>query len=362
VLYATGKYHYIYKTMKITNYLLLSTLLFISCSGQNKWKPYTDEKGKLQIAFKDNPKVKTESQQFQFGAINWTIASIDTSQDDNLSYSIKYADFPTNIITSDSIQTLQQFFIFTQSDLIQSLGQESAENINIKQLQGYPGREFRWVDKSNNIGYTRRVFLVSNRVYFLEVKYKISNDHNNDIWGFLDKFSLLNTSNNLNSETALEKPEKKFEIDFPGITKITDNQTYTALWGNTYVILEAYETPKNEIDLTTTKNIMYGVNYAKLPADKLKTLTKQQIKDFVTAAFTDNIKNSNGKIIFQKDVSVNGNWGIEAEGTLIDNSVVMHLKGFVIKDYYYQIIVLSKNGHQDNKEAEDFINSFKLKE
>ena len=336
-------------------------ITFVSCSGQPKWENYTDTKGQFKIEFDGKPTVRTEQQQFQFGNITWTTAVIDKPDKSNLSYLIKYADFPTNIISSDSLRLLQDFFVFTQSDLAQTLGETGLDNMNFKNVQKYPGREFRWIDRANNLGYTRRTFLVNNRLYFLEVKYKLDHDFNNDIEGFLDKFSLVKTPDNLNPEITAEKPIKKFEASFPGKTKLRDNPTFHELFGNVYAILESYEAPKDKIDLPTTKNIMYGVNYAKLPTDKLKTISVKQVRDFVVKAFTDNIqKQTNGKILMQKEISLDDNWGIEGEGTMLNDMAVIHMRAFIVNDYYYQVIVMSKNGMQDNQEASDFLNSFRL--
>ncbi|HSZ34833.1 MAG TPA: hypothetical protein VK772_16060 [Puia sp.] len=74
--------------MKLTNPILTCLLItiIISCSAQTKWDKYSDEKGKLQISFYGKPIIKTETEKLQFGTINWTIASIENSHDDNLRY------------------------------------------------------------------------------------------------------------------------------------------------------------------------------------------------------------------------------------------------------------------------------------
>ena len=343
------------------HHLTILLIAFVSCSGQPKWENYTDNKGQFKIEFEGKPAIRTEQQQFQFGNVTWTTAVIDKPDKSNLSYSVKYADFPANIISSDSLRLLQDFFVFTQGDLTQTLGEAGLDNVNLKEIQKYPGREFRWIDRTNNLGYTRRTFLVNNRLYFLEVKYNLDHDFNNDIEGFLDKFTLVKVSDNPNPEITAEKPIKKFEANFPGKTKLRDNPIFHELFGNVYAILESYEVPKDQIDLTTTKNIMYGVSYAKLPTEKLKTIPVQQVRDFVVKAFTDNIgKQTNGKILLQKEISLDGNWGIEGEGTMLNDMAVMHMRAFIVNDYYYQVIVMSKYGMQDNNEALDFLNSFKL--
>ena len=349
--------------MSIKNcYLILLIVTFISCSGQIERETYSDEKGRFKIEFKGKPTIKNEAQQFQFANLTWTIALVDNADKNNLSYMVKYADFPAHIISSDSLRLLQDFFFFTQRDLAPALGETGLDNINIKQVQKFPGREFRWIDKANNIGYTRRVFLVNERLYFLEVKYILQNDFNNDIEGFLDKFSLLKSGDNLNPEIIAKKPVKKFEAIFPGKTYTKDNPIFHELFGNIYGMGEVYEVPADQKDLPTIKNIVYGVNYVKLPTEKLNTIPLEQVKEFVTKAFTDNIQSqSNGKILLQKEIKLDGHWGIEAQGTMVNGLLVMHSRSYLVGDYYYQVSVLSKNGTQNNKEALDFLNSFKLK-
>lgn len=342
-------------------YLTILFFTFCSCSDQSKWDSYVDDKGQYKIEFQGKPTIKIYQQQFPFANVTWTNAIIEKPDKNNLSYLVKYADFPENIITSDSLRILQDFFLFVQSDLAQSLGETGLDNINLKAIQKYPGREFRWKDNLNKLGYTRRMFLVRNRLYFLEVKYKLENDFNNDIEGFLDKFALLKTADNQNPEILAERPVKKFEARFPGPTTISDNPAFHELFGNVYGLLEAYEVPRDQRNLPTVKNILYGVSYARLPTDKIKGISEQRLREFVTTTFTDNIeKQPKGKILLQREISLAGNWGIEGQGIMLDGMAVMHLRAFIVDDYYYQVVVMSKNGTQNNQEALAFLNSFRL--
>jgi len=343
------------------SHILFFLGIFISSSGQAEWKTYTDEKGLFKIDFRGTPTKRTESQKFTFGEVVWTIIETNKPGDDNLSYSVKYADFPSIAITSDSITQLESFFFANQTDLVTTLGEAGLSEIRTKQVQKYPGREFRWLDKSKNVGYTRRMFLVGNRLYYLEVKFKLEDNFNKNILGFLDKFTLLNTPENPNPEAITEKPEKKFDVSFPGKTKVTETSMVNPVFDNMLVLSEAYETPKDQIDSPTIPNLLYGVNYAKLPENKLKQLSPEQLKEFVTTAFTNNtIKHSNSKILLQKEITIDGHWAFEGQVTVANGMGVMHLRGFIVKDYYYQVIVISKNGMQNNKAALDFLNSFKL--
>ncbi len=343
-----------------SNYFFFFLVVVFSCSTQPEWIPYTNEKGSFKIGFKGKPLTKTEEQYFQFGDITWTSAYIEKPDASNLGYSIKYADFPPEVITSDSLRLLHEFFVFIQQDFFKNLGQESVSTIKIIQIQNYPGREFIWKDKKTKINYTRKIFLVKNRVYLLEVKYTPEHAFNKDIDGFCDKFSLINTIDNPNPEIIPEKPLKKFEATFPGETTTKDNQQFHEFFGNVYALLEGYEVP--QADSPANMNIMFAVNYLKIPGDKLKNISIEELREFARKAIIDNIlSHAQGKVIYQKKISLDGNWGTEGQGIILDGKVVIHTRSYIVQDYYYQVMVMSKIGTENNKEAVDFLNSFKLK-
>jgi len=333
---------------------------FINCPAQSEWKPYTNKKGKFKIDFKDKPTENKKSQPLGAISLNWTIIEVNEPDNSTLTYSVKYADLSPDFITSDSLHMLQEFFSFTQSDLAPSLGESGLYEINVKQIQKYPGREFRWIDKPNDIGYTRRLFLVKSRLYFLEVKFTLENNFDIDIMGFLDKFTLINIPDNTNPEKLSEKPEKKFEAMFPGKTRVRNNPTIDEIFGNINASAEAYETPRDQLDLPSIQNMLYGVNYVKLPAAKLKVLSREQRMEFLRSTFTNTIEKHNGKLLFEKEIKLDNNPGYEGQGTIVNGMAVMHLRAFMIDDYYYQVIVISKNGMENNKAALDFLNSFKI--
>jgi hypothetical protein len=348
--------------MKSYHFTWAFILLFlISCSPKPTWKTYTSDKGRFKVDFKDEPLVQSKASKFQSINITWISAVVDKPDQYNLSYLVKYADFPSHLITSDSLNLLQEFFLLTQMDLASTLEDSSCDAINFKEIHRYPGREFRWIDQDNKLGYTRRTFLVKNRLYFLEVKYKLERDFNNDIEGFLDSFALLDEEVNANPEIIAEKPEKLFEANFPGKTSIRDNPIFHEFCGSLYAILEAYEVPQEQIMLPSTKNILYGVSYAKFPKEVLDTVSAQALRDVVTKTFADRIEQSNGEFLEQKEITLDKHWGIEGQGTALNGMVVLHIRSYIVDDYYYQVMVMSKNGTQNNKEALDFLNSFKLK-
>jgi hypothetical protein len=349
--------------MKLSNFLWAFILLFlVSCSAEPEWKTYTSDNGRFQIAFKDEPIVQSIASTFQSINITWTSTAVEKPDNYNLSYLVKYADFPSHLITSDSLSLLQEFFLLTQMDLASTIEDSSCDAITFKEIHKYPGREFRWIDYDKKLGYTRRTFLVKNRLYFLEVKYRLERDFNNDIEGFLDSFALIDIEINSNPEIIAEKPEKLFEANFPGKTSIRDNPIFHEFCGSLYAIMEAYEVPQEQIMLPSTQNILYGVSYAKFPKETLDTVSAQALREVVTKTFADRMEQSNGEFLEQKEITLDKHWGIEGQGTALNGMVVLHMRSYIVDDYYYQVMVMSKNGTQNNKEALDFLNSFKLKQ
>jgi hypothetical protein len=340
-------------------YFILFFIAHLSCYGQDNWQTYKCEDGHFKVDFKGSPENKIDFQEYVFSNLIWNVVVFDKGDNFNLSYLVKYANILTKTMTSDSLRLLQEFFFLTQNDL--SSKNCLLDKIYVRNIQQYPGREYRWIDKNNNIGYTRRVFLVKSKLYFLEVKYKLENDFNTDIEHFLNTFSLLNTLDNNNPEKLLDKPYKNFYADFPGKTKSVENQIFDEIFGDIMFVSEIYELPDNLKDLPSTKNIAYVVSYAKLPKKILDTLSNERKQSFIIKALTDiATKQSDGKLDFQKEISFNGAWGYEGQVKLYQGMASMHLKAFVINDYYYQVIVMSKRGFEKNNEATKFFDSFKI--
>ncbi len=338
--------------MKYSNYfLLILTIVFLSCKGQDKkneeWKPFTDSVGNFQIGFESKPLFKTETQQYGFGNIIWHMTFLNKPDNSNYNFLIKYADFPENIVTSDSSAFLNNFFLMTQEDLITK---KIPYNLRTIEILDYPGREFHFLDTTHNLAYTRHVFLVNNRLYFLEVKSEINNDYRNEIDFFFDSFKLINTRNNIRSQIDDTKQLKKFQVNFPGETSITTQTSFSELFGNVNISRESYETTLG----------MYGVNFAKLPDDKLEKISEKQLKDFITKAFTTNVLNTNGKIISQKEITINNRWALEGIGSIQEGEIILHIRSVIVKNYYYQVFIMYEKGKVDNQKINDFLNSFKI--
>ncbi len=332
-------------------FLLFLVFLVSSCNSQTKKleKPvkYSNPLQEFVIEFPQSPLLKTEKETNQFGAINWNIIYLNKNNSNEFYFLLKYADLPKEFITSDSLQLLNNFFLNTQQDLT---GKNIPFNLKIIATKKYPGREFHFLDSNNNISYTRDVFLVNNRLYFLEVKSAINNDYRKEIDSFLTSFSLISVSENQNPETIEKQLTKSFFIKFPGTTTTTTQTSFSPLFGYLSITQETCETDFG----------LYRINFAELPKDSLHKITNAELQNFIIGAFTSNVLNTNGKIISKKQIEIDGHWAFEGIGSIQDGEAFLHLKSVIIDNYYYQYFVIYAKDGENNQATNDFLNSFSI--
>jgi hypothetical protein len=335
--------------LKILFLFLIS--LSCACNGQNKKIEksvrYNNPSKEFTIEFPQTPLLKTEKETNQFSSINWSIAYLNKNNNNDFNFLIKYADFPAELITSDSLQLLNDFFLSTEQDLIEKNIPFNLRKIAIK---GYPGREFHFLDSNNNIAYTRNIFLVNNRLYFLEVKSDINDDYRKEIDFFLKSFSLTDVKENRTPEIIQQRQTKRFTIKFPAKTTTATHTSFSELFGDLSVTRESCETEYG----------LYCINVSELPKDKLLKITDAELHKFITKAFTSNVLNTKGKIISQKHIEINGHWAFEGTASIQDEAAFLHLKSVIADNYYYQYFVIYAKGGDNNQATKDFLNSFSI--
>ena len=332
-------------------FLLILIFLSWACNGQNKKIEnsvrYTNPSQEFSIEFPQLPLIKTKKETNQFGSIIWSVAYLNKSSSNDLDFLIKYADFPAEFITSDSLQLLNDFFLNTEQDIV---GKNIPFNLRKITIKGYPGREFHFLDSNNNIAYTRNVFLVNNRLYFLEVKSDINDDYRKEIDFFLKSFALTDAKENRNPEIIEGQQTKRFTIKFPGKTTTTTQTSFSNLFGYLSVTKESGETDYG----------LYCINFSELPKEKLRKITDAELQKFITEAFTSNVLNTKGKILSKKQIEINGHWAFEGVGSIQDGDAFLHLKSVIIDNYYYQYFVIYAKDGENKQATEDFLNSFSI--
>lgn len=334
------------------SYLLLLFLFSLSCKGQTKDKAvsvkYSNSSNEFSIEFPRTPLVKEEKESSILGLLKWNVAYLNKSNGSNFDYLIKYTDFQEKDITSDSLQYLNDFFSATQLDLGD---RKISYNIHSISKKGYPGREFHFVDTSTDIVYTRHVYLVNSRLYFLEVKCRIKDDYGLEIAAFLNSFTLNGVKENLHPEFVQKPQTKNFTIKFPGVTTTKYNNGPSLQFGNITAVMESCETDYG----------IYTIKYAELPKEKLDKLTEKELMQFITEAFTSNILVGKGEIILKRQIDICGHKGFEGIGRFMDGEAVVHLKSVIIGNFYYQYSVIFAKEDEDDRIAKEFLDSFRIK-
>jgi hypothetical protein len=330
---------------------------FLVKSQVPKQIEFKDIDGNFSVYFPELPTKGKSTKQWFYGKLYWTVyTSTPKKENMNLYYRVSYCDMPKTSLHSDSLQYIQEISNTTQAEIYNIVGDQGLDKLSVKQLNKYPGREYIWKDIRNGIGYTCRCYIVKYRIYVLEVKYKLEMSYNNDIEGFLDQFKLLEITDNLHPEILPERPVKIFDIVYPKPPVVRENPAYLQTAGLVYSVSEIYEVPTSEREDPNCENLAYGVNYTKLPNDKINSDSTELVKQLlITSA------QRLGNIIEQNEIDYKGYWGLEVLIESQNLNMVYHTKSFIIKDMYYQILVLSVKGKEDNKSANDFIHSFRLK-
>lgn len=345
---------------RITHFMncLILFLLLFSCS-EDKPSAFKDIKGGFQINFSGEPIESSDDQLFPFGRVQWTIFTSEAGDDQNLSYSVSYTDLPKQIIHSDSLRLLTQLFALTQVTNVSKFGEEAVDNTFFKTINGYPGREFVWNDKTKGISFTERFYLVKNRLYKLEVSYKSSEKHNKSTTRFLNSFKILSNEHNSKPEVIPQKAKKNFTILFPGKTIQQEQQAY-GVFGPQTITLEIYQVEGgNKAD--QFHNLAYSAVYGSWPKDSINKLTNEARKDLIVNIFRTNpLVAADNNILSQKEGTFNGMWYYEGCAGVLAGKVSVTYRMFLKGNVMYQLGVMSENGYENNARTRQFFDSFKF--
>ncbi len=343
----------------LLHFTILLLLLF-SC-GEEKPELYKNVKGGFQVNFAGTPVESTDDQLFPFGRVEWTVFKSEAGDDQNLSYSVSYTDLPKQIIHSDSLRLLTQLFALTQMDYVGKFGEKAVDNTFFRTINHYPGREFVWNDRAKGISYTRRLYLVKNRLYKLEVSYKSTEKHNKSMVRFLKSFKLLSNEYNQKPEVIPQKAKKNFTILFPGKTNQQEQQAY-GVFGPQTITMEMYQVEGgNKVD--QFHNFAYSVVYGSWPQDSINKLTNQARKDLIVNIFRTNpLVAADNNILSQKEGTFNGSWFYEGSAVILAGKASITYRMFLKGNVMYQLGVMSENGYENNERIKQFFDSFRFNE
>lgn len=343
--------------MKNTLFIFILLCSYLASCSTSETQFYEDKSCNFKIKFPGNPTISNQTIKFPFGSFNGKKIYFQSTDDMNQYYSVYCVDLPQNIIHSDSIRLLPQLFALTQMDYLQQYGENCLLNTYFKDVNKYPGREYVWGEPKKDAGFTRRVFLVKNKLYLLEVAYTTNKQHNLKIGTFLDSFKLLSSVLNKNPEPKPVLTKKKFNASFPGPT-ITKNQIVDGEKSPEYVTIEMYQV-NNSDHIDEYGNSGYAVNFMNFQNVDIIHKSEEEKKKFIYENSLNNpLVLNGGKVISLKESTIDGTWCYELKATTLGGNVEFIAKSFFKDQTLYQVLVLSSINKSENEATKKFMESF----
>ncbi len=174
-------------------YLLVHlSFLPAATSQQNPdWKPYHSVSGDFLISFPELPLLSTEEIHFDgFNSVSHFYQH-KYPQSTNTSYSLRYLDYPPELLHSDLDENISRTFLDEGMEGRARTLKGKLLDTKERNIRTYPGRQMEIsYDKDRAIA-TFCTFLVDNRVYELKVVCRSGDRRNPDIERFFSSFDLL---------------------------------------------------------------------------------------------------------------------------------------------------------------------------
>ena len=176
------------KKMRLFAVLLLAISMFSFIPAE--WVTIQSPEGKFRMAFPRQPQLTEETGD---GGITMNVFRYDVGKfkDDNIVYSVSFADHPDSIIHSDYKDAIIDAFF---SDAIRkAIKKENGSKISEIKInyKEYPGRRLKIGIMAGKGMLYMQYYLVNSRLYVLQVSCDKEHDNNAAIEKFLGSFTLM---------------------------------------------------------------------------------------------------------------------------------------------------------------------------
>ncbi|MEL6923477.1 MAG: hypothetical protein AAFO94_05460 [Bacteroidota bacterium] len=174
----------------LTLYLIFFSFgAFAQMSPDESW--VTNEYDAFRIDTPDSVGYTPQKIPTELGAVDFHVYYVQAklNDDPNQIYTYGYADYPPNVVHSDSSSLVQTFMDGSSQGAVQNLGGTLISQHDIE-FMGFPGREFE-VQTQDGITLVHfKILLVRNRFYILQVITIAEEKKNPRLFHFLDSFQL----------------------------------------------------------------------------------------------------------------------------------------------------------------------------
>lgn len=147
---------------------------------------------------------------------------------------------------------------------------------------------------------------------------------------------------------------QQMSIEFPQEPNITAQSVPTAV-GDIEMKIASFES-KNEAD----SNLAYVFIASDYPDSLINSGKKELLPQFFRASVDGAVKNVNGKLISEKEISIEGFPGREVNVDYGNGQAIISFRMYLVHNRAYFIQTLSEKEKAANKDAVRFMNSFKL--
>jgi hypothetical protein len=173
----------------------LVLVLVICCSfAGSEWITIEKKNIGFKISFPRMPEETTKDVDTEIGKLKMHILLCDQSKrnDDNQLYGLIYSDYPDNVISSNSWESMIDTFF--NNAIRGAAANMNGEVLNVVKAtyKTYPGRQIKISFAGGQGIMHMKMFLVKSRMYIMEAGCEKSKDNNPAIEEFFKSFELFN--------------------------------------------------------------------------------------------------------------------------------------------------------------------------
>jgi hypothetical protein len=317
-------------------------------------KEFTFEEHDFKISFNQPPIASSDSSEFNDSPLityYWEDQNEDITHA-NSYYSISLVSYPSDFIHSDSaFDVVEGFINSTQYGLLDD-DTFSLLTSSLIEKNGFPGKSFKWKNKSSNIFFEYQVYLIENKLFQLSVITREGQNHNFSIQKFFNSFGLLNTKAG-NYKIAISSDKRTLSIEFPDTPKV-DTKILDSEYGKLSLEIQTYE-PKSKDD-----NMVYVALETKYQEKIIDKNDTYALNVFYANSINNALNSVGGTIISIHDIYYNENPGKEFRCYYSEGKAIMVYRLFYIDEILYNLGVMTLPENDKNKAMNKYFQSFKI--